>query len=311
MDKNHHSNENLCSLLQLDELEDTVLHLLDGLVFSETHSPLVGDVVNATLSLGVLTAGTTDLQVVLGGNFLELGTVGCQLGDLDVHGGADGGAQVGGAEGEEAEAVVVREGHLGLNLVHTRHQATVDLTEVTAHLHGDDAEVVLLIDPHEESLVVVVVDTAAAGPVAAGVSSLQESVSFLEEEVVVDKFLLNFLAHSSQGVECALVFTSELCEGGRYFLFHLLVLGLSQAGVEGVSLHGASTAHTGGDNVFTVGVHINQCVDIAEVLVRVLVCLGESYVVVFNDWVKEGSEETVGFSVRGIYTNTGVQVLYT
>ena len=51
----------LSLLLQTDELLETIVHLLNGLVFSETHAALVGDVVDATLSLGVLTTGSADL----------------------------------------------------------------------------------------------------------------------------------------------------------------------------------------------------------------------------------------------------------
>jgi hypothetical protein len=71
-------------LLQLDDLDDAVGHLLDGLVLSETHAALVGDVIDTTNGLGVLTAGATHLQVELGGNLLELGQVGRQLGDLKI-----------------------------------------------------------------------------------------------------------------------------------------------------------------------------------------------------------------------------------
>ena len=51
----------LSLLLQTDELLETIVHLLNGLVFSETHAALVGDVVDATLSLSVLATGSADL----------------------------------------------------------------------------------------------------------------------------------------------------------------------------------------------------------------------------------------------------------
>lgn len=47
------------------------------------------------------------LEVELASDLLELGLVGGKLGHLDVHGGTDGGSQVGGAEGEEAKPVIV------------------------------------------------------------------------------------------------------------------------------------------------------------------------------------------------------------
>lgn len=55
---------NLSLLFKADEFLETIVHLLDGLVFSETHATLVGDVVDAALGFGVFTAGTADLSSV-------------------------------------------------------------------------------------------------------------------------------------------------------------------------------------------------------------------------------------------------------
>ena len=132
----------LHGFLNLDELQNAVLHLLDSLVLSQTHTALVGDVVDATNRLSVLTGGTTDLQVVLAGHLLQLLAVGSQLGQLDVHRGTDGSAQVGRAEGEEAQAVVVREGNLLLNVLDGLDEATEDLLQIAALLHGDDAKMI-------------------------------------------------------------------------------------------------------------------------------------------------------------------------
>ena len=65
--------------------------------------------------------------MVFVGDLLEMGVVGGQLGDLDVHRGTDSGAQVGGAESQESEAIVVGEGHLGFDLGDSRYQSAVDL----------------------------------------------------------------------------------------------------------------------------------------------------------------------------------------
>jgi len=164
---------NLGLLLHADEFGQTVVHLLDGLVFSQAHAALVRDVVDATLGLGVLASGSAHLQVELAGDLLELLAVGGQLGQLDVGRGADGGAQVGRAEGQEAETVVVRERQTLLDLVDGVDQTRVDGLQVATLLHRDDAQVVLLVAPHQEGLVHVVVDAAAARPVAASVGSLR------------------------------------------------------------------------------------------------------------------------------------------
>jgi len=49
--------------------------------------------------------------------------------------------------------------------------------DVSAWLHGDDSELVLFVDPHEESLVVVVEDSTTVWPVTVQVASVEETVS--------------------------------------------------------------------------------------------------------------------------------------
>lgn len=93
-----------------------------------------------------------------------------------MHGGTDSGAQVGGAEGEEAKTIVVGEGHALLNVVDGRYQTTVDLAKIATGLHGDETHMVLLIAPDQEGLVLVVEDTTANGPVAASVGSLKSKI---------------------------------------------------------------------------------------------------------------------------------------
>jgi len=112
------------------------------------------------------------LEVVLSGGLFELLAISGQLGELDVDGGSDGGAQVGRAESQEAEAVVVGEGDPLLNIVDSVDQAGIDSLEVTTLLHRDDAKVILFVAPDQESLVDVVVDTATSWPVAASIGCL-------------------------------------------------------------------------------------------------------------------------------------------
>ena len=56
-------------------------------------------------------------------------------------------------------------------------------------LHGDDSELVLLIDPSEESLLLIVVDPPALRPVPLHTSNSEVSVSRDKEEVVINKLL--------------------------------------------------------------------------------------------------------------------------
>ena len=170
---------------------------------------------------------------------------------------------------------------------------------------------IFFVAPDQESLVNVVVDTATSGPVAASVGSLEEAITFLEQEVVIDELLLDLLGHSGERVESSLQFTFQSGEGGRDFFFHLLVLGLSQAGVEGVSLHRAAATDAGRDDVFALRVQVAQSFDISEVTSGVLVASFESGVVVADDGVEQVSKHGVRLGIGGIDTNTRVQILHT
>lgn len=90
-------------LLNFDQFGDTVVHFLDGFELSKSHTSLVRDVVDATFSFGVLTSGTTDLQVVFASDLLQLGLVGSEFGYFDVYGCTYRSSQVGWAEGQESK----------------------------------------------------------------------------------------------------------------------------------------------------------------------------------------------------------------
>ena len=56
-------------------------------------------------------------------------------------------------------------------------EALEDGTDIGTRLHGDDTELILLVDPDEESLFSVVEDTTALGPVTVEAASLKEAVT--------------------------------------------------------------------------------------------------------------------------------------
>ena len=70
-------------------------------------------------------------------------------------------------------------GHL-LNFASSDSKSREDFTNVSSLLHGDDSELILFVDPNEESLLVVVEDASSLGPVSVEASCFEESVSFLE-----------------------------------------------------------------------------------------------------------------------------------
>lgn len=86
---------------------------------------------------------------------------------------------------------------------------------------------------------------------------LEEPVTLLEEEVVIDELLLGFLGHAGEGVVSSLQFVGEAGQGRGHLVFHLFVLGLGQAWVEGVSFHRPSAPDSCGDDELTLCV--NRC----------------------------------------------------
>ncbi|GMT12065.1 hypothetical protein PFISCL1PPCAC_3362, partial [Pristionchus fissidentatus] len=128
-----------CGLLQLDELLDTIVHLLDGLVLGQAQASLVRDIVDTAGRVRVLSVDAANLQLELVAHRLEV-LLGRDLGQLDVHGGAHGSTEVGGAEGEVAKTLVSGEGRLLLDGLNPLDEAGEHRSDIASILHGDDAE---------------------------------------------------------------------------------------------------------------------------------------------------------------------------
>ena len=165
------------SLLSLDHGFDSVVHVLDEVDFGATESAQVRDVEDAVVGLGVLAVGTADLDVVLVGNGLhEIGLL-HQLWEVDVDGSSKSGSEVGWAVGDVSKMVVLGESSLGLNNSSGGGESLEDLLDVGTLLHGDDSKLILLIDPHEEGLGIIMEDTSSVWPVSVEVASSKESIS--------------------------------------------------------------------------------------------------------------------------------------
>ena len=169
-------------LLGGDHGLDTVVHVLNKVLLGATETSSVGDVVGGIDSLGVLSVDTADLHVVLVSDLLEGRHVLGELGESDVNGGTEGSSQVGGAGGDVTEMVVVGEGGDGLDVGSGAGEALEDGTDVSTLLHGDNSELILLVDPDKEGLVVVVEDTSVLGPVTVKTAGLEETVSLPEKD---------------------------------------------------------------------------------------------------------------------------------
>ncbi len=91
--------------------------------------------------------------------------------------GSQGGSEVGGARCDVAEVTVPEEIKVTLEVKARTGESVEDGVDVTTWLHGDDSQLILLINPDEEGFGIIVEDTSAFGPFTVKTASLQESVS--------------------------------------------------------------------------------------------------------------------------------------
>jgi len=74
---------------------------------------------------------------------------------------------------------------------------------------------ILLINPNEESLGVIMEDTSSLWPVSVKTTSVKESVALFEKEMIIDQLLLVFFGHALERVVFTTQLSSELRENAR------------------------------------------------------------------------------------------------
>merc|ERR1711931_538413 len=255
-------------LLHLNHELDAINHQLDLGHLRGAQTISVGDVEHTAHGGSVHTTSAALLQTQPGEDLLELGVY-AELGELDMDTTTQAGSQVGGA-GEHVsqmlvphEAVVVLLEDL-LNLQQAGAEASEHLLHVASLLHGDDTEMILLIHPDEEGLLVVVPDASAVGPVTGHSGAGQQGRhGLVKQEVVVDELVLLSVGHTVQGVVLSLELTLQRGQGLNGQLLNGSALATAVVGGQGVSLDGASGTHTAGQHVG--GVQVISTLQVLEV----------------------------------------------
>ena len=180
----------------LDQGVDPVNHALDQLHLGVSQAMFVGDVVGDSSLTSGLSSGASRLNLELLASLLQ--TWQTFLGvtwQINMNRGSHPGAQVGGAGVDVAILGVQHEllPRLLLDTVTHSSDATSQTIKHSLHistlLHGDDPQLVLLVDPHQEGLLLVVEDPSALGPVPLHAGGLEVLVPGHEEEVIVHQLL--------------------------------------------------------------------------------------------------------------------------
>jgi len=290
-------------LLHLDEEGDAVADELEELDLGVADTISVGNVVGAVVGGGVDTTGTALLETKEVEDRVQLLLVLGQGGKLDVDTGAKTSSQVRWAGQDVAEMLVphVRVAallHQGLDLGQALAETSEDTLDVTTLLHGDDAEMILLVDPDQEGLGVVVPDTTGIGPVAGHTGAGEERRDGLvEKEVIGDQLILLGIGHLGKRVVLALELTLKTGEGIDGNLLNGTTLATSAVGRKRDALDGAAGTDAGGKNVLVVEDTALEVVGVQVGLV--LGVLAISVVTGVNDGVKKIGENFVGLLITG------------
>jgi len=284
----------------------TINHLLDELNLGVSEPVLVGDVVGVSGLATRLSTGATGLQVKLLATSLELvNTVLGPARQVNVDRGPHASTKVGGAGVDVAILLVKTEVltslslHRVLDSLDTLGQSAEHFPNVSSLLHGDNTELILLVDPDEESLLCVVEDTTSLRPVTLHTSNGQVPVSRHKEEVVVDELLADLLVHASQRVVASGKVSGEALDCVRHQLLNSNTLVLGDSGRQAKAIDGAANTDSAG---MDRDIRINIALNLADIHVRGVLSRWADSVVLLDQRVEDGSKVLVRVPVTGVDT---------
>merc|ERR1739844_558430 len=189
--------------------------------------------------------------------------------------------------------------HRVLHSLDTLGQSAEHFPNVSSLLHGDDAELILLVDPDEEGLLCVVEDATTLRPVTLHAGNSQVPVSGHKEEVVVNQLLADLLVHASQRVVVSGKVRWEALDCVCHQLLNSDTLVLGDSGGKAKAIDGTTntdSARVDGD------IRVDIALNLADIHVRGVPGRGADSVVLLDQRVKDGSEVLVRVPVSGVDT---------
>jgi len=187
-------------------------------------------------------------------------------------------------------------------------ESVEDLFDTSSFLHGDDSKLIFFVDPDEERFGIIVEDTSTGWPVSVQVASFEESISFLEQEVVSDELFSGGFVHAFEWVEGTSEVTFELAAGVDDLGHDLESLLLGDTWSEWISGQVSSDSDSsggdhGGIGFREVGVGETRSVHAGNVL-----GLWSVTVVLLNDFVEKFAELGVRCVGTSVEADSGIKV---
>ena len=183
------------------------------------------------------------------------------------------------------------------------------MSDVCTLLHRDDSQLIFLIDPGQESLSIVVVDSSVVWPVTVEVAGLKESVSLLEQEVVVNQLLSLFISQRAERVVLSFELSIKFGKRVGDSLLNRSSLIISESWSQWELCQVSSNSNSCADNHGSLVFWEIWSVDFSRVVFSCMLgCLGV-LVVVFDDFVKQVLKDPVGVMRSSVDSNARVEVL--
>jgi hypothetical protein len=121
-----------------------------------------------------------NLHIEFISNFVELFFVYHKLWKFNMDRSSQGSTKIGWARSNITKMIVMSEFGFFLDSGSSNSKSRENSTDISTLLHGDDSELILFVNPNQESLFLVVEDTSTSWPVSVETTRLQESVTLLE-----------------------------------------------------------------------------------------------------------------------------------
>merc|ERR1719175_446498 len=294
-----------CNIL-LVKCVDSVNHLLHQLHLTVSQPVLIRDVVgNASLSTRLPT-GSTWLKVKL---FASGGkNLGAKLGpswEVDMNRSSHACSKVRWAGVDVSVPFVQHEVMTGLLLdgilhsLDTSCQSVKHFLDVSALLHGDDPQLVLFVDPGQESLVLVVENPTTLRPIPLHTSNLEVGITRHKEEMIINQLLSDLLTHSSEREVRSGEVSLEVCKCLLHEVLNINPLLLGDSGGKSESIDITSDTDTGGVDWSFLA---DGSPDFASIHVACVGGISSNTMVLLDQWIEHIRKDLVRVPISSINT---------
>jgi len=242
-------------LILFPEFVDSINHLLDKLDLRVSQSVLVGDVIGEASLATRLTTGATGLQVKLLAPGLQfLNSMLCPSGKVNMDRCSHTSTKICRAGVDVTVLFVKTEVFARFFLDRVLHslnslgKSFKDTSDISSHLHGDDTELILFIDPDKEGLLFIVEDTTTLRPISLHTGNSQVSVSRNKEEVIINQLLADIFLHASKRIVLTSKISREVLHSVLHQSFNTKTLFLGDSRRQTKSINGATNTDSAGVN---------------------------------------------------------------